>query len=66
MVGKENKVKPEKVGGTVSLPSVPVVKINKQAVENNESEKSDREFIETLKKASGKRIFPSPLNYDVS
>lgn len=57
-----NKVKPEKVNGTVSLPNKPSIKISKQAVESNESKKTTEEFIESLKKASKKGLFPPLLN----
>lgn len=57
-----NKVKPEKVNGVVSLPNKSSVKINQQAVDSNESEKTAEEFIKSLKKASKKELFPPPLN----
>lgn len=57
-----NKIKPEKVTGMVSLPNKSSVKINRYAVDSNESEKTAEEFIKSLKKASGKELFP-PLLY---
>ncbi|MDP2649672.1 MAG: hypothetical protein Q8P10_02405 [bacterium] len=57
-MSNSNKVKPEKVNGTVSLPNESSVKINQQAVDNNESEKTNEEFIKSLEKASKRELFP--------
>lgn len=57
-----NKVKPEKVNGTVSLPNKSSVKIDQLAVASNKSEKTAEEFIKSLKKASKKELFPPLLN----
>lgn len=61
-----NKVKPEEVKGTISLPNKPSVKINKQAVPNNGSGKTGKEFIKSLKEASKKALFPQILNQNGS
>lgn len=57
-----NKVKPEKVNGLVSLPNKSSVKINQQAVDSNESQRTAKEFIQSLRKASKKELFPPILN----
>lgn len=57
-----NKVKPEEVRGSVSLPSIPPITINSKAVGNNKSEKTPEQFIKSLKEASKKALFPPMLN----
>ena len=60
-----HKVKPRKVTGTITLPNKKAIVIDNQAVDNNGSRRSDQEFINSLKKAVGKGLFPNPLDLHV-
>lgn len=53
----KNKVEPQKVKGTISLPSLPPIKIGNNAVQNNGSAKTSSEFILSLEKAVKNNIF---------
>ncbi len=52
-----NKVTPQEVKGTISLPSMPPVHIGGSAVDNNGSIKTSAEFISSLKKAAKDEVF---------
>jgi hypothetical protein len=56
------KAEPEKINGNIYLPNMSAVRIDRQAVENNESTKTALEFIHSLKKASKRKIFPPLLS----
>lgn len=60
-----NKVKPQKITGTITLPNKKAIEIDNHAVDNNDSPKSDKEFISSLKKAVGKGLFPKSLDFHV-
>ena len=62
MPDDNNKVKPEEVKGTITLPSQETpFEIGKDAVENNKSTKTPEEFVRALEEAAKNDLFsPSP------
>ncbi|MBU3978558.1 hypothetical protein KJ980_03205 [Patescibacteria group bacterium] len=54
-----NKVEPQQVQGTITLPNKPPIQINQNAVESSGSGKSGEEFIKSLKEAAKNEVFPN-------
>ena len=53
----DQKIKPQVASGTVNLPSQPPIEIGKDAVANNNSNKSSEEFVKALEEAAKDNVF---------